>query len=50
MSFVAELKRRQVIRAAGRYLVGAWLVAQVAETHLPAFEVPRRASVCKGTP
>ncbi len=25
---------------AGLYLVGAWLIAQVAETILPAFEVP----------
>ncbi len=40
MSFVTELKRRNVIRMAGLYLVGAWLVAQVAETILPAFEVP----------
>ena len=36
----AELKRRNVIRAAGLYLVGAWLVTQVASTVLPAFDVP----------
>ena len=29
-SFFAELKRRNVIRMAGLYLVGAWLVVQVA--------------------
>ncbi len=40
MSVFAELKRRNVIRMAGLYLVGAWLIAQVAETVLPAFEVP----------
>ncbi len=40
MSLIAELKRRNVIRMAGLYLVGAWLIAQVAETILPAFEVP----------
>ena len=40
MSFLAELKRRNVIRMAGLYLVGAWLMVQVAETVLPAFDVP----------
>ncbi len=40
MSFVAELKRRNVIRMAGLYLVGAWLVTQVAATLLPVFEAP----------
>ncbi len=37
---LAELRRRNVIRMAGLYLVGAWLVVQVAETLLPAFDVP----------
>ncbi len=36
----AELRRRNVIRMAGLYLVGAWLLTQVASTVLPAFEVP----------
>ena len=40
MSFLAELKRRNVIRMAGIYLVGAWLVVQVAATLLPIFEAP----------
>ncbi len=40
MSLLAELKRRNVIRMAGLYLVGAWLIVQVAETVLPAFDVP----------
>jgi len=29
-NFLTELKRRNVIRIAGLYLVGAWLVMQVA--------------------
>jgi adenylate cyclase len=36
----AELKRRNVIRVAGLYLVGAWLLTQVASTVLPTFDVP----------
>ena len=40
MSLLAELKRRNVIRMAGLYLVGAWLLAQVAATLLPVFEAP----------
>jgi hypothetical protein len=31
-SFFGELKRRNVIRMAGLYLVSAWLVVQVAGT------------------
>ncbi len=42
-NFLAELKRRNVFRVAGLYLVGAWLVIQVASTVLPAFEVPNWA-------
>ena len=38
--FFAELKRRNVIRMAGLYLVGAWLLTQVASTLLPAFDAP----------
>jgi TolB-like protein/Tfp pilus assembly protein PilF len=40
MSLVGELKRRNVIRMAGLYLVGAWLVVQVAGTLLPMFGAP----------
>ncbi len=40
MTFVAELKRRNVIRMAGLYLVGAWLIVQVAGTVLPIFHTP----------
>jgi TolB-like protein/Tfp pilus assembly protein PilF len=39
-NFFAELKRRNVIRVAGLYLVGAWLLTQVASTLLPAFDAP----------
>ncbi len=40
MTLLAELKRRNVIRVAGLYLVGAWLVTQVAGTVLPMFGAP----------
>src|SRR5207244_857593 len=39
-NFFNELKRRNVIRAAGLYLVGAWLLTQVASTVLPMFGAP----------
>src|SRR5437868_9857756 len=39
-NFFVELKRRNVIRVAGLYLVGAWLVVQVAGTVLPMFGTP----------
>jgi adenylate cyclase len=40
MNLLAELRRRNVIRMAGLYLVGAWLVTQVAGTILPMFDAP----------
>jgi TolB-like protein/Tfp pilus assembly protein PilF len=40
VSLYAELKRRNVIRMAGLYLVGAWLLIQIAETLLPIFHTP----------
>ena len=40
MNFLVELKRRNVIRMAGLYLVGAWLITQVAGTILPMFDAP----------
>ena len=40
MSFISELKRRNVIRMAGLYVVGAWLILQVSETLLPIFDTP----------
>ena len=38
--FFDELKRRNVLRMAGLYLVGAWLIVQVSSTVLPAFDLP----------
>ncbi len=40
MSLWAELRRRNVIRMAGLYLVVAWLVVQVVNTLLPIFDAP----------
>jgi len=40
LSLFGELKRRNVIRMAGLYLVGAWLITQVASTLLPVFDAP----------
>jgi len=40
MSLLSELQRRNVIRMAGLYLVGAWLVVQVAANLMPVFEAP----------
>jgi len=37
VSLYDELKRRNVLRVAAAYIVGAWLVVQVVETVLPAF-------------
>ena len=39
-NFFAELKRRNVMRLAGLYLVGAWLLVQVTGTVLPMFGAP----------
>src|SRR5947199_10193373 len=39
-NFFNELKRRNVIRMAGLYVVGAWLLTQVASTVLPMFGAP----------
>jgi len=40
MSLFAELKRRNVLRVAGLYVAGAWLVLQVAGTVLPMIDAP----------
>jgi TolB-like protein len=40
LRLLAELQRRNVIRMAGLYLVGAWLLVQVAATLLPVFGAP----------
>jgi len=39
-SLFTELKRRNVIRVGAAYVAVAWLLAQVADTVLPAFELP----------
>jgi hypothetical protein len=40
MTLFEELKRRNVIRMAGLYIVGAWFIVQVSSTMLPAFDFP----------
>src|SRR5262245_55465122 len=40
MGMLGELRRRNVIRKAGLYLVAAWLIVQVAGTLVPMFEAP----------
>jgi len=40
VSLLTELRRRNVIRMAGLYLVGAWLLTQVSSTVLPMFGAP----------
>src|SRR5262249_57853178 len=40
MNFIDELRRRNVIRMAGLYLVAAWLAVQVSSTVLPMFDAP----------
>ena len=43
MSFWKEMRRRRVFRLAGLYIVGAWLVIQVADILFPAWGVPETA-------
>jgi TolB-like protein/tetratricopeptide (TPR) repeat protein len=40
MNLIYELRRRHVFRSAAMYIVGAWLVIQVADIVFPAFDVP----------
>ncbi|NCF73091.1 MAG: hypothetical protein GWP67_06265 [Gammaproteobacteria bacterium] len=40
MSFLAELKRRNVFRVAIAYIIVAWLLLQVADTLVPALHLP----------
>jgi len=40
MSFFAELKRRNVFRVGFAYLIGSWLLAQIAELLLDTFKAP----------
>lgn len=43
MKFWHELRRRRVFRLAGFYIVGAWLVIQVADISFPAWGLPETA-------
>ena len=40
LSFLDELKRRNVLRVAGLYVAGAWLILQVTGTVLPMIDAP----------
>ena len=40
MSFIEELKRRNVVRVGVVYLITAWLLAQVADLLLENFNAP----------
>ena len=41
---VAELRRRRVVRVAVAYLLGSWVVIQVATTVFPELELPAWAA------
>jgi len=43
MKFWHELRRRRVFRFAGLYIVGAWLVFQIADVFFPAWGIPDSA-------
>jgi len=43
MGFWQELRRRRVYRMAGFYVVGAWLIIQVADVFFPAWGLPETA-------
>jgi hypothetical protein len=45
MSFVDELKRRNVIRVAIAYAIIAWLMAQVTELAFDSFGTPLASSL-----
>ena len=43
MSFVQELKRRNVVRVGIAYAVAAWLLIQVSDTGFPRIGLPESA-------
>ena len=43
MKFWADLRRRRVIRMAGLYIVGAWVIFQIADIFFPAWGIPDSA-------
>jgi hypothetical protein len=40
MSLFRELRRRRVFRLAGLYLIGAWLILQIADVLLEPLGLP----------
>ena len=40
MSFIEELKRRNVFKVAAAYIIVAWLLLQVSDTLVPALHLP----------
>ncbi|MEE8304172.1 MAG: hypothetical protein V3S24_17285, partial [Candidatus Tectomicrobia bacterium] len=38
-----EMRRRRIFRTAALYIVGTWLVMQVADVVFPAMDIPERA-------
>lgn len=40
---ISELRRRRVLRTAALYIVGAWLVMQLADVVFPALDIPERS-------
>ena len=42
-NFITELRRRRVFRTAGLYIVGAWVVLQVADLAFESWAVPDNA-------
>ena len=40
MSFLAELRRRNVIRVLIAYLAAAWFLIQIADTVVPTYGLP----------
>ena len=43
MNFLSDLRRRKVFRLAGLYIVGAWVVIEVASISFPAWGIPDTA-------
>lgn len=43
MGLWQELRRRRVYRMSGFYIVGAWLIIQVADVFFPAWRLPETA-------
>ena len=41
--FIRELRRRQVFRVAAIYVVGVWVVLQVADLAFESFDLPEQA-------